>query len=158
MTGAVGKIITLEETAKYLKKENPPLIRWQEKVKPPAVKIEPGKNNKVVIRTAYNQDLIKKAKKGRKDRYTLLSDYALRILREYLKKHRPSRWVFEGAMRGRRISTRTVQAIFSKGCEGTHIHSTAYTPPNSKYIRNADMDELGETANWKRRKEYGYMV
>ena len=58
---------------------------------------------------------------GRKDRYTLLSDIALRILREYYKEYKPSKWLFEGARKGRHISTRTVQAIFRQACEKAGI-------------------------------------
>ena len=59
--------------------------------------------------------------KGRKDRYALLSDIALRILREYYKEYKPSKWLFEGARKGRHISTRTVQAIFRQACEKAGI-------------------------------------
>jgi site-specific recombinase XerD len=34
--------------------------------------------------------------KGKKDRYTILSDRALSILREYFKAYRPKQWLFEG--------------------------------------------------------------
>lgn len=53
-----------------------------------------------------------KSSKGRKDRYTLLSETALKFLRQYWKKYKPRKWLFEGARVGRYISTRTVQAIF----------------------------------------------
>ncbi|HQP52066.1 MAG TPA: tyrosine-type recombinase/integrase [Syntrophorhabdaceae bacterium] len=53
-----------------------------------------------------------KGAKGRKDRYTMLSETALKILREYWKQHKPDKWLFEGARDGRYLSTRTVQAIF----------------------------------------------
>ncbi len=62
-----------------------------------------------------------KGSKGRKDRYTLLSDYALKVLRKYFKEYRPSRWLFEGAKKGRHISIRTVQAIFKQACEKAGI-------------------------------------
>ena len=53
-----------------------------------------------------------KGSKGRKDRYTILSQTALKVLREYYKEYKPSKWLFEGARKGRHVSTRTVQAIF----------------------------------------------
>ncbi len=62
-----------------------------------------------------------KESKGRKDRYTLLSEHALQILKDYLKKYRPSKWLFEGSQKGNHISTRTVQAIFKQACEKAGI-------------------------------------
>ncbi len=50
--------------------------------------------------------------KGRKDRYTLLSDVALGTLRYYFKKYQPKEWLFPAMNPERHISTRTVQAIF----------------------------------------------
>ena len=60
--------------------------------------------------------------KGRKDRYTLLSDRALKILREYYKEYQPSQWLFEGAKKGKHISTRAVQAIFRQVCRKAGIN------------------------------------
>jgi hypothetical protein len=37
-----------------------------------------------------------KGAKGRKDRYTLLSEKALEILKQYWKKYRPEKWLFGG--------------------------------------------------------------
>jgi len=62
-----------------------------------------------------------KKSKGRKDRYTLLSEHALQILKDYLKEYRPSKWLFEGSRKGNHISTRTVQAIFKQACEKAEI-------------------------------------
>ena len=53
-----------------------------------------------------------KGSKGRKDRYTILSAKALEMLRQYWKKCKPTKWLFEGMRDGRYTSTRTVQAIF----------------------------------------------
>jgi len=62
-----------------------------------------------------------KGSKGRKDRYTLLSATALKISKEYYKKYKPSKWLFEGARKDMHISTRTVQAIFKNACEKARI-------------------------------------
>lgn len=50
--------------------------------------------------------------KGRKDRYTLLSQIALEVLREYVKKCKPEKWLFPGDDPGGHITERTVQRIF----------------------------------------------
>lgn len=52
--------------------------------------------------------------KGKKDRYVLLSQANLEILREYWKKYRPQYWLFEGREKGSHISGRGVQDIFKK--------------------------------------------
>lgn len=38
--------------------------------------------------------------KGRKDRYTLLSDVALKQLRKYYSIYKPERWLFPGGKEG----------------------------------------------------------
>ncbi len=60
MMEGFGEIMTLEETAKYLKIGKSTLYKMAQEGKIPAVKIEPGRNNKIIIRIPYNQDLINK--------------------------------------------------------------------------------------------------
>lgn len=50
--------------------------------------------------------------KGRKDRYTVLSEVALKVLREYARELKPSKWLFQGEDAGSHITERTVQRIF----------------------------------------------
>jgi len=57
-----------------------------------------------------------KGSKGRKDRYTILSKSVLVVLRKYYNQYRPKKWIFEGAIPRKHISTRTVQAIFKRAC------------------------------------------
>jgi site-specific recombinase XerD len=59
--------------------------------------------------------------KGRKDRYTLLSETALEILRECWRKYKPNKWLFEGARGGWHLSIRTVQSIFEQAKEKAGI-------------------------------------
>jgi len=54
-----------------------------------------------------------KGAKGRKDRYTLLSEAALNVLRQYWNKYKPEKWLFGGAREGRYLSTRTVERFWS---------------------------------------------
>jgi site-specific recombinase XerD len=62
-----------------------------------------------------------KGAKGRKDRYTLLSEIVLEILREYWRKYKPEKWLFEGARKDRYITTRTVDKIMEHACEKAGI-------------------------------------
>lgn len=52
-----------------------------------------------------------KSFKGRKDRYTVLSEVALKELRKYRNEYNPAVWLFPGAKPGKHISPRTVEAI-----------------------------------------------
>ncbi|MFO7370309.1 MAG: tyrosine-type recombinase/integrase [Bacteroidales bacterium] len=48
--------------------------------------------------------------KGKKDRYTVLSQKTLVTLRAYFSEHNPSEWLFEG-WKGNRMSPRSIQDI-----------------------------------------------
>jgi len=52
--------------------------------------------------------------KGAKDRYVMLSQKILLMLREYWKRYRPTEYLFEGETRGKAIAMRTIQAAFSR--------------------------------------------
>ncbi len=62
-----------------------------------------------------------KGAKGRKDRYTLLSEKALEILRQYWRKYKPEKWLFGGAKEGRYLSIRSVDKIFRNACDKAGI-------------------------------------
>lgn len=52
--------------------------------------------------------------KGRKDRYTLLSNNALNMIRQYMLKCKPEKWLFAGEKEGAHITERSVQRMFEK--------------------------------------------
>lgn len=52
--------------------------------------------------------------KGRKDRYTVLSEKNLTLLREYWKLYRPVYWLFEGQDPAKPINASTIQRVFKK--------------------------------------------
>lgn len=58
--------------------------------------------------------------KGKKDRYTLLSDKALETLRAYFKLYKPHVWLFEGAA-GAQYSVRSLQQILQLSAEKAKI-------------------------------------
>jgi len=60
--GGFSEIMPFDETAKYLKIGKSTLYKMAREGKISAVKIEFGKNNKVIIRVPYNKGLIKKVK------------------------------------------------------------------------------------------------
>ncbi|RLG36393.1 MAG: integrase [Candidatus Alkanophagales archaeon] len=63
--------------------------------------------------------------KGRKDRYTILSEVALKTLKECLQKYKPEKWLFPGKKKDKHVSTRTVQAIFEKARDKAGIKKNA---------------------------------
>lgn len=66
--------------------------------------------------------------KGKKDRYTLLSEKALELLKIYFEIYQPLDWVFEGATGGR-YSERSVQNLFTRAKvkSGINPQATVHT-------------------------------
>jgi len=52
--------------------------------------------------------------KGGKDRYSILSQRTLELLREYWKKYHPQEWLFPGAKGYDHLSTNSIQQLFYK--------------------------------------------
>lgn len=52
--------------------------------------------------------------KGRKDRYTILSERLLKALEEYWRLYRPGEWIFFGKNKSRPMPVETAQRIFYK--------------------------------------------
>jgi site-specific recombinase XerD len=71
--------------------------------------------------------------KGRKDRYTLLSDRAADFLRQYCALHDIDGWLFPGLPASRHLSIRSAQSIFEKALKKAgiikpvSIHSLRHT-------------------------------
>ena len=59
--------------------------------------------------------------KGKKDRYTILSNTALYFLRTYYKLYHPESWLFPSYIKSKHISTRTIQQVFYKAKEKAGI-------------------------------------
>ena len=63
--------------------------------------------------------------KGKKDRYTLLSQTTLDLLRIYYKEYQPKHWLFEG-LKDKRYSSTSVQKILKKACNKADISKHVY--------------------------------
>ncbi len=59
--------------------------------------------------------------KGRKDRYTILSEVVLAGLRDYWRVYRPEKWLFEGQERGKPYSVRSAERVFDKAARKAGI-------------------------------------
>lgn len=62
--------------------------------------------------------------KGLKDRVTVLSDSVLSLMREYYRRYKPKRYLFEG-VDGGKYSPRSVQKIFAAACQKAGINKRA---------------------------------
>jgi site-specific recombinase XerD len=63
--------------------------------------------------------------KGKKDRYTILGDEALALLRTYYRVYHPRDWLFPGQEAGTHISQRTAQRFFERAREQAGINAKA---------------------------------
>jgi integrase/recombinase XerD len=62
-----------------------------------------------------------KGGKGKKDRYTILSDAVADVLGDYLRQFRPHYWLFEGERRGKPYSVRSAEAVFEQAVKRAGI-------------------------------------
>jgi site-specific recombinase XerD len=62
--------------------------------------------------------------KGKKDRYVMLSENVLYLLREYYKVYKPKDYIFEG-QKGGKYSSKSVQNIFKKALQKSGIRKKA---------------------------------
>jgi site-specific recombinase XerD len=69
-----------------------------------------------------------KGGKGKKDRYTVLSEKMIDELKRYLESYQPAYWLFEG-QDGGPYSTRSIQAVFRRAVKasGVNPYSTVHT-------------------------------
>ncbi|MDI6766588.1 MAG: tyrosine-type recombinase/integrase [Bacteroidota bacterium] len=67
--------------------------------------------------------------KGKKDRYTLLSEFMIEQLRTYYKEYRPKEFLFEGAEGRKHISEQSVQHVFERAVQAAGIrkHVTVHS-------------------------------
>ena len=71
--------------------------------------------------------------KGKKDRYTILSDFVLTALRNYYKVYEPDEWLFPGNKEGCHITERSVQKVFEQARrkarvrEGVSVHTLRHS-------------------------------
>jgi site-specific recombinase XerD len=66
---------------------------------------------KIIDIDSKNMSIFVRQGKGKKDRYTVLSQRNLELLREYWTKYHPSDWLFEGSEKGKHITSGSVQSI-----------------------------------------------
>ena len=80
--------------------------------------------------------------KGRKDRYTLLSQRALAVLREYWRAYRPPGWLFPGLIPGRPLTRSAVQRSFAHARRAAGIGKPA-SPHSLRHALASHLLEAG---------------
>lgn len=65
--------------------------------------------------------------KGRKCRYSLLSEKLLKELREYFKEYRPQKWLFEGETPGEQYSASALVIEIRKHTCRVSVIEISYT-------------------------------
>ena len=85
--------------------------------------LEPG-----IYESCCNVDKQSQSAKGKKDRYTVLSEKLKPVLAEYLDTHKPSYWLFDGQDHGQ-YSVRSVQQMLRDGVKvlGVNSYATVHT-------------------------------
>jgi len=85
-----------------------------------------GEVVKLRIEDIHSDDMtiFVKGAKGKKDRYTILSDQLLRLLRDYYRAYKPSYWLFEG-QDGGQYSKRSVQNVLRKSVKESKVNAFA---------------------------------
>ena len=59
--------------------------------------------------------------KGRKDRFTMLSETALKAVQAYIKLYQPQTWLFPGPKPGHHLHERSIQKVFDEAHKTAHI-------------------------------------
>lgn len=78
-------------------------------------------NLKITDIDSKNMQILIREGKGKKDRYSLLSNANLEILREYWKRYHPTEYLFSGRGRTDSITPRSVQRMLEKSIKKTGI-------------------------------------
>ena len=82
-------------------------------------------NLKVTDIDSKNMSIFIRQGKCKKDRYSLLSELNLQVLREYWKEYKPKEYLFSGRYRTDAITPRSVQRVFQKSKEKAEITKPA---------------------------------
>ncbi len=59
--------------------------------------------------------------KGNKDRYTILSNFTLELLRKYWNQYRPEKWLFEGLKLGKKYAETSVRKIVKRAAKKSGV-------------------------------------
>lgn len=90
-----------------------------------AIRIGEATKLKIADINRYNKTIFIKNGKSKKDRYVVLSDKILELLRIYYIKHRPKEYLFENEFEDEPLSERSIQIVFSQVLTQCKINKAA---------------------------------
>lgn len=80
---------------------------------------------KIIDIDSKNMQIVIRKGKGKKDRYSILSESNLKVLREYWKIYQPKEYLFSGRYRTNAITPRSVQKVLAKSIKKSGITKKA---------------------------------
>lgn len=89
------------------------------------IRINEAINLKITDIDKYSKTIFIKNGKGKKDRYVLLSDKILMLLREYYIEYRPKIHLFENELTDEQLNERSIQIVFSQVVKQCRFNKTA---------------------------------
>lgn len=89
------------------------------------IRINEAINLKITDIDKYSKTIFIKNGKGKKDRYVLLSDKILLLLREYYSEYRTKIYLFENELKDEQLSERSIQIVFSQVVKLCRLNKTA---------------------------------
>ena len=91
-------------------------------------------NLKITDIDSKNMQILIREGKGKKDRYSLLSNANLEILREYWRRYHPKEYLFSGKGRTDAITPRSVQKMLENSIKKTAITKNATVHTLRHYV------------------------
>ncbi len=115
------EVLSIEEVEKILQKTtNQKYKTIFSLIYSTGIRLSEASNLKICHIKSKDKTIFIKNGKGKKDRYVLLSDKILDLLREYYKVYKPKEYLFENEFDYEPVSNRTIQDVFSgvvKNCK-----------------------------------------
>lgn len=89
------------------------------------IRINEAINLKITDIDKYSKSIFVKNGKGKKDRYVILSDKILKLLREYYTEYRPKVYLFQNELTEEQLSERSIQIVFGQVVKLCRLNKSA---------------------------------